>query len=167
MVVNLALLPFIEDFEVCCQYSWGSAVLAYLYRGLCKGADHHTSVVGGCMLLLQLWAWERLPMLRPEGVIAELNIRDLPVGARWVGAHFWGNVPHHVIRAYRNQLDRVNQQMFVFEPYNALFPQLPDYCTADQAIWTARVPLIYFYIIEHYYPDRFCRQFSRFPRCPV
>ncbi|XP_031116586.1 serine/threonine-protein phosphatase 7 long form homolog [Ipomoea triloba] len=81
LVVNLALLPFIEDFEVCGQYNWGSAVLAYLYRGLCKGADHHTSVVGGYMLLLQLWAWERLPMLRPEGVIAELNICDLPVGA--------------------------------------------------------------------------------------
>ncbi|XP_031114506.1 serine/threonine-protein phosphatase 7 long form homolog [Ipomoea triloba] len=71
-----------------------------------------------------------------------------------------------MIRAYRDQLDRVNQQMFVFQPYNELFPQLPDYCTVDQVIWTARVPLIYFYIIEYYYPDRFCRQFSGFQDVP-
>nr|GMD42524.1 serine/threonine-protein phosphatase 7 long form homolog [Ipomoea batatas] len=119
------------------------------------------------MVLLQLWAWERLPLLRPESIIPHQNFHGLPSGARWVSPQFWGDVPNHVIRTYRDQLDRVNQQMFVFEPYTTLLPELPDYCTAGQAIWTARVPLIFFYIVENYYPDRLCMQFSCIQDVPI
>ncbi|KAK1605043.1 hypothetical protein QYE76_028716 [Lolium multiflorum] len=50
------------------QRSWGSAVLAATYRGMCKGCQltSHGSGIVGCPLLLQLWSWARFPIGRPE-----------------------------------------------------------------------------------------------------
>ena len=50
------------------QRSWGSAVLAATYRGMCNGCQ----LVGtkaahlGCPLFLQLWSWERFSIGRPN-----------------------------------------------------------------------------------------------------
>src|SRR3954469_17685091 len=43
------------------QRSWGSAVLAATYRGMCRGSCLYSpnSALLGCPLFLQLWAWER------------------------------------------------------------------------------------------------------------
>lgn len=39
-------------------------MLAYLFKELCKSC--RTGVeIAGCLLLLQLWAWTRLPFLAP------------------------------------------------------------------------------------------------------
>ena len=48
-------------------YSWGSAVLAATYRGLCDGCrkTHRDAILSGCPLLLQLWSYERLAVGRP------------------------------------------------------------------------------------------------------
>nr|GMD83727.1 serine/threonine-protein phosphatase 7 long form homolog [Ipomoea batatas] len=35
-----------------------------------------------------------------------------------------------------------------------------------QAIWTARVPLLFFYAVEWHYPDRVCRQFGGYQDIP-
>ncbi|KAL8146022.1 hypothetical protein AgCh_003961 [Apium graveolens] len=56
-------LHFIRDLDRCGDYAWGAAVLAYLYRELCKTSKKDVDEVAGCLLLLQLWAWERLPTL--------------------------------------------------------------------------------------------------------
>nr|XP_051229877.1 serine/threonine-protein phosphatase 7 long form homolog [Lolium perenne] len=50
------------------QRSWGSAVLAATYRGMCKGCQltSHGSGIVGCPLLLQLWSWTRFPVGRPD-----------------------------------------------------------------------------------------------------
>ena len=49
------------------QRSFGSAVLAATYRGLCKGCllKSRKSGLVGCPLLLQLWSYERFPIGRP------------------------------------------------------------------------------------------------------
>ena len=48
-------------------YSWGSAVLAATYHGLCEGCMKSESnvILTGCPLLLQLWSYERLAVGRP------------------------------------------------------------------------------------------------------
>ena len=48
-------------------WSWGSAVLAATYRGLCDACSKTTegAVLTGCPLLLQLWAYERFAVGRP------------------------------------------------------------------------------------------------------
>jgi hypothetical protein len=49
-------------------YSWGSAVLAWLYRQLCDACSRsgQDANLGGCAYLLQIWIWERLPVGRPH-----------------------------------------------------------------------------------------------------
>jgi hypothetical protein len=48
-------------------WSWGSAVLAATYRGLCQACfkTERTAVITGCPLLLQLWSYERFAIARP------------------------------------------------------------------------------------------------------
>ena len=48
--------------------SWGSAVLAATYRGMCNACTLTAPRSGllGCPLLLQLWSWERFPIGRPD-----------------------------------------------------------------------------------------------------
>lgn len=47
---------------------------------------------------------------------------------------------------------------FLWTPYP--LADLPHYCQAGQAIWTSRVPLIMYYVVEYHLPERFCRQFG-------
>src|SRR5688572_1549827 len=50
-------------------YSWGSAVLAATYRGLCMSCCKVNSIEPifvGCPLLLQLWSYECFPIGRPR-----------------------------------------------------------------------------------------------------
>ena len=76
-MVHTQYLPFLEDFEYANSYSWGSAVLAFLYREMCKaskipdgrGRGRMNVDIGGCMVLLQCWAYYRLPFLAP--IVAE------------------------------------------------------------------------------------------------
>ena len=48
-------------------YSWGSAVLAATYCGLCDACQksEENAVLTGCPLLLQLWSYERIAIGRP------------------------------------------------------------------------------------------------------
>jgi len=48
-------------------WSWGSAVLAATYRGLCDACSKNKAdaILTGCPLLLQLWAYERFAVGRP------------------------------------------------------------------------------------------------------
>ena len=48
--------------------SFGSAVLAATYRGMCIACQQNkeNTTLLGCPLLLQLWSWERFPIGRPD-----------------------------------------------------------------------------------------------------
>ncbi|VFQ74418.1 unnamed protein product [Cuscuta campestris] len=143
----------------------GSAVLSYLYRSMCRVSATSATQIGGCLVLLQIWAWERLPMTRPRGVIPFDQLVDVPYGVRWVCYHRWSDCTTHSIRAYRDQLDRLLEGELVWLPYPNVHT-LPPYCSAGIGIWTSRIPLIYNYVVEMYYPDRFCRQFGALQHIP-
>ncbi|KAK5820117.1 hypothetical protein PVK06_025163 [Gossypium arboreum] len=57
--VHLMYLPLLTNLLNVRLYSWGSAVLAILYRM----TKHDVVNVGGCLLLLQSWALYRMPFL--------------------------------------------------------------------------------------------------------
>lgn len=78
--IHLMYLPLIQDFARCRGMSWGSAVLAYLFRELCKACRMGVEENAGCLLLLQLWAWTRLPTLAP-----------VPHGPSLDRASIWGD----------------------------------------------------------------------------
>ena len=48
----------------------------------------------------------------------------------------------------------------VCESYTHTLGSLPAYCTTEQHIWRAEVPLIYFWIVEGHPPERVFRQFG-------
>nr|GMC60241.1 serine/threonine-protein phosphatase 7 long form homolog [Ipomoea batatas] len=50
-------------------------------------------------------------------------------------------------------------------PYNV--DALPVCCRAGQIVWTARVPLLFFYAVEWHYPDRVLRQFGGYQDIPM
>ena len=50
----------------CSQLSWGAAALATLYHYLCEASCQKRKDIGGPLALLQMWAWERIPNIRPE-----------------------------------------------------------------------------------------------------
>jgi hypothetical protein len=76
------------------QISWGSAVLAATYRGLCLVVPRSASKEGillGCPLLLQMWTHERFDIGRPKADLSEYQTlpedtdpADLPtMGSLW------------------------------------------------------------------------------------
>lgn len=83
--VSLRYLLHLEDFKVYGILNWGSGVLAYLYRCMCVASKGEAKEICGPLVLLQLWAWERIPILRPIRLVQELP--TLPdqasYGARW------------------------------------------------------------------------------------
>ena len=56
---------FVVDLEDCGKLSWGSAVLANLYREMYKSVDIKVTEMSGCVLLLQAWAFTRMPIISP------------------------------------------------------------------------------------------------------
>jgi len=61
--VHLMYLLLLSDLNNVSNYSWGSGVLACLYRALDHGVDFNQENIGGCTLLLQCWAWDRITCL--------------------------------------------------------------------------------------------------------
>ncbi|XP_059306250.1 protein MAIN-LIKE 1-like [Lycium ferocissimum] len=55
--VSLRYLVFLEHLDRLGDYSWGGAVLAYLYRYLCRASIGAVSDVCGFFALLQLFIW--------------------------------------------------------------------------------------------------------------
>ncbi|KAK4408144.1 protein MAINTENANCE OF MERISTEMS [Sesamum angolense] len=59
-LVSLLYLAKLEDIVAARNYSWGSAVLAFLYRELCNASEKGKAAVGGALQLVQIWAWSRI-----------------------------------------------------------------------------------------------------------
>ncbi|XP_075662656.1 uncharacterized protein LOC142632124 isoform X2 [Castanea sativa] len=54
----------------------------------------------------------------------------------------------------------------VWQPYEAEFENLPPWCVAGRAMWTATVPLVCFHLVEKHTPDRVVRQFGMIQEIP-
>ncbi|XP_062193625.1 uncharacterized protein LOC133897064 [Phragmites australis] len=172
--------PLIADLENIGSYSWGSATLAYLYRAMCDACRRQSdqSNLTGCLLLLQLWSWERFPIGRPEMVklkypnVEELeDERDRPtVGLRWVvGVCTRRAAPARCYEHFTNEFDLLTDDQVVWCPYreervNELL--LAPICTQDSHLWLTQAPLVYFYMVEVYMPERVMRQFGLHQVCP-
>ncbi|KAL0326699.1 UNVERIFIED_CONTAM: protein MAINTENANCE OF MERISTEMS [Sesamum angustifolium] len=62
-LVSLLYLAKLEDIVAARNYSWGSAVLAFLYRELCNASEKGKAAIGGALQLI--WAWSRIIPLCP------------------------------------------------------------------------------------------------------
>jgi hypothetical protein len=66
--VSWMYIPCLIDWDTTRHYSWASAVLSFLYRQLCEACRRTSSSlsIGGCVYLLQIWMWFRIPVGRPH-----------------------------------------------------------------------------------------------------
>ena len=115
-LVSLVYLEFLRDLQQCGAYSWGSATLAFLYRMLCRATRPSTREIGGALVILQVWAWEHIPCIRPTrtrdyhpgtGVltVGEVVYPGRPWAARWSSPFLLDHTPTHVVTIYRDQFD--------------------------------------------------------------
>uniref|UniRef100_A0A7N2MST3 Aminotransferase-like plant mobile domain-containing protein n=1 Tax=Quercus lobata TaxID=97700 RepID=A0A7N2MST3_QUELO len=131
-----------------------------------------TSQIGGCLLLVQHWVWAKFPYLCPAVE------RGLPVGAygppargplylKWLRVPNKKNRPAHIFRdRYRQQIASMLPSQVVWQPYEADFKDLPPWCVAGRAVWTATVPLVCFHLVEIHTPDRVVHQFGMIQEIP-
>lgn len=164
--VRLSALPLLRDFAQAGLYSWGSAVLACLYRELCRATRATSSEIAGPIVLLQTWAWERLHVGRPDRLLSrdrgsvEDKVPPDPLACRWQVPLGRRDNPSHVLTFYRDELDRQRDEQFVWKPYMVeVLSQYPD-VARDNKLWLTISPLIYFEVVEWYRPDRVMRQFG-------
>nr|AAX96542.1 Transposable element protein, putative [Oryza sativa Japonica Group]ABA93228.1 Transposable element protein, putative, MuDR [Oryza sativa Japonica Group] len=161
------------------QWSWGSALLAALYRGLCEACmkTDPSATIGGCPLFLSIWAAERIAIGRPEvdqhayeeSLYEERPEVDYPtMGTLWCRRQRrWAHV--QVRRSYPEfvmEFDRLLPTDVVWDPYSAAATQarvplgLSTLCTRDQAYWMTMVPMVFDICIEPHSPFRVMRQFG-------
>nr|POE86234.1 serine/threonine-protein phosphatase 7 long form like [Quercus suber] len=55
----------------------------------------------------------------------------------------------------------------VWEPYQDDLAHLPPFCVAGRDVWTARVPLVCFWLVEKHTPDRVLHQFGMVQEIPL
>ncbi|KAL8485382.1 hypothetical protein ACS0TY_027618 [Phlomoides rotata] len=170
--VSLLYLLAIENIEAAGCYSWGSAVLAYLYRELCNAAEWERSTIGGPLSILQIWAWSRISTIQPvnlgnkllQGPLFGVGGRNLglpPYGIRWTTHHSHTHSTRHSVRVYRDVFDRMNDGDFYWDVYDMTLPEitsLDDRCLTLN--WMSECPLISMCIVELHHPNRVLRQFG-------
>ncbi|KAM0900803.1 hypothetical protein ACQ4PT_020376 [Festuca glaucescens] len=161
------------------KWSWGTAALAYLYRQLddaCRRTG--TAGIGGCMLLLFVWSWERLPVGRPVQYLKRPWDDHGNVVREPTWAYFWDNVsemtndPAIMYRQYTEELDTLTPEQVEWEPYGTrghFAMQMQDInpkCLEEVGFWRMRCPLICMWAVEYHMPQRMMTQFGLFQECP-
>ncbi|KAK1646780.1 hypothetical protein QYE76_064585 [Lolium multiflorum] len=161
-------------------WSWGTAALAYLYRQLDEACRRTGSGgIGGCLLLLSVWSWDRLSVGRPR----ILNERPWPhyrnnPDREPTWAYLWDNVsemtsdPMVMYRHYTEELDTLTAEQVDWEPYGTYYhigagmADLNPKCTEEARFWRMRCPLICMWLVEYHQPHRVMRQFGLYQECP-
>ncbi|CAN1832925.1 Serine/threonine-protein phosphatase 7 long form homolog [Linum perenne] len=136
-LIPVHLLWLIGDSAVASTFSWGSAVLAWLYKAMGRaafftaGSQRGTGDLGGFTLLVQLWALERFPIIADRYVAG--------------GAH------------------QMLTPFLVWMPY--AFRE-EDYQLEDDVFWRAVCPMLCIDCVAWHHPDRCMRQFGHGQRIP-
>jgi Plant mobile domain len=171
--VSCLYLPLIADLDRVRSYSWASGVLAFLYKELCRACKRNSKQMAGPVFLLQMWVWERLHIgspkvekLKPIGNVSPEYLP--PLGYKWSRHHTWKKNRSHSLSHYRNKIDMLRDEQVAWTPYEMRNVQqvLPPICTADSGFWMMTAPLLHFWIIETYHPERVMRQFARYQTVP-
>ncbi|KAE8795155.1 mutator protein [Hordeum vulgare] len=107
------------------KFSSGSAALAYLYRQLGNACRRTTKDggVGGCMLLLSVWSWERLPVGRPKS--SQWNtwdehgnpVRQPTWAYKWDLVSEVASEVNLLYKQYTNEMDFLTPEQVEWEPY--------------------------------------------------
>ncbi|KAL4379622.1 hypothetical protein GQ457_02G020310 [Hibiscus cannabinus] len=108
-MVHTQYLKFLNLSWEANSYSWGSAILSFLYRELCKASKTSNvdgralnADIGGCMVLLQSWAWYIMPFIAP--ICAGPS--EFPLATRWHNKKEKRALEHKVTIEVRMLIDK-------------------------------------------------------------
>ncbi|QHO55752.1 Serine/threonine protein phosphatase 7 long form isogeny [Arachis hypogaea] len=144
--VHVRYLPLQANYEAISTYSWGSAVLCWLYRAMCLATDYNVEGMSGCHTLLMSWIYFRLPFWAPDVTSPYM----FPLATTWAGKRGKNDYAEQRLQRHRLRLDNFK----VDEGACGL-----SWCSAWD-FHTAVVPLILFRWIEIVNIDRVMRQFG-------
>lgn len=163
--VKLLYLQLLQNIDQVHEFSWGSAVLAFLYRELCNASIIGKDQIAGPLYLLQVWAWSRITSISPDrlGNCSSIpehvdDVNGLPIppyGARWKRGFTRTHAPNHSVRIIRDVLDKMEDDQFKWTVYD-----IQSHGERVNDLWRSTCPLICFDIVEMYRPDRVLRQFG-------
>ncbi|XP_070002731.1 serine/threonine-protein phosphatase 7 long form homolog [Nicotiana sylvestris] len=108
-LVSMRFLHHLHQLDELPQYSWGAAVLTYLYKSMCRASMGTQSDVCGFLPLLQVWVWERFLPLQPALPPLPPDVAPpfLPLARRWVlrRGNYRAIDAHHNLPLFRDVLD--------------------------------------------------------------
>ncbi|KAK4404328.1 protein MAINTENANCE OF MERISTEMS [Sesamum angolense] len=177
-LVSLLYLAKLRIYSSSRNYSWGNAVLAFLYRELCNASEKGKAAIGGALQLVQIWVWSRIIPLCPGLGAAHVHmgphqidnnrvLPGAPYGAMWNCEHTFTRTVRTTVRVIRNILDEMQYDQFIWPPYdmesNVIMAYAGDF---NPQLWRSICPLIFYVIVEMHHPERVLRQFGMMQNIP-
>ncbi|GFY85367.1 hypothetical protein Acr_04g0001050 [Actinidia rufa] len=158
-LVRVAYLPFLLDLDATGACSWGSAVLAMLYRSMCRATKIGQRQIAGALLLLQIWACERFPRMCPYRVDDHTAGQQPLLIGGCISPVDHGELDGDLDFArplfplMLSEFTKISWT-FTWRPYDDIMHELPDYCRIASDIWISRSPLVCFEVVEWHLPNR-------------
>ncbi|KAK5776300.1 hypothetical protein PVK06_044259 [Gossypium arboreum] len=153
-LVHLRWLLKLVDFRAAGELSWGSAVLATLYKEMCGATRPNKVKIGGCLSLLQSWARFRFPFLRPRVD----HPYTFPLITRWNHSASYVGIPTSLEDIWL-LLDERSEAKFQWTPYEdpTIRVVIPDEFLQNLNIWHVKVQLMNYATVEMHQSDKVLR----------
>ncbi|KAG8481464.1 hypothetical protein CXB51_026217 [Gossypium anomalum] len=118
------------------EFSWGSAVLATLYREMCGATRPNKAKIEGCLSLLQSWARFCFPFLRPRVD----HPYTFPLITRWNHLASYARL-HTCLEDIRLLLEQRSEAQFQWTPYedSTIRAVIPDEYLQNPNAWHVKV----------------------------
>ncbi|KAL0296093.1 UNVERIFIED_CONTAM: Serine/threonine-protein phosphatase 7 long form [Sesamum radiatum] len=151
-LVSLLYLAKLEDIVAARNYSWGSAVLAFLYRELCNASEKGKAAIGGALQLVQIWAWSRIiPLcpglgatrvhMGPHQIDNNRVLPGAPYNAMWNCEHTFTRTVRTTVRVIRDILDEMQYDQGILTPAVEINMSLDLLCNSGDASRTGPSPI--------------------------
>ncbi|KAG8478863.1 hypothetical protein CXB51_028709 [Gossypium anomalum] len=160
-LVHLRWLLKLVDFRAASELSWGSTVLATLYKEMCGATQPNKAKIGGCLSLLQSWARFCFPFLRPRVD----HPYTFPLIKRWNHSASYVGIPTS-LEDIQLVLDQRSEAQTPYED-PAIRAVIPDEFLQNPNAWHVKVTLVNYATVEMHQSDRVLRQFGFRQPIPV
>ncbi|KAF1864586.1 hypothetical protein Lal_00039214 [Lupinus albus] len=110
--VHLMYLPLLDDLSETFNYSWGSVVLACLYRGLSRAV---VLKGWGMPITTSIMGFDHIPILAPR--LHDNTLQFFPLVKMWSQHLITTNILGHATNIIRGILDHLRVDQFVWSHY--------------------------------------------------
>ncbi|KAL0349351.1 UNVERIFIED_CONTAM: protein MAINTENANCE OF MERISTEMS [Sesamum angustifolium] len=169
-LVSLLYLAKLDDIVAARNYSWGSVVLAFLYRELCNASEKGKAAIDLGLVTHHSTlsrTWCSTCTYGPHQIDNNRVLPGAPYGAMWNCEHTFTQTVRTNVRVIRDILDEMQYDQFIWQPYdmesNVIMAYTGDF---NPQLWRSICPLIFYTIVEMHHPERVLRQFGMMQNIP-